>query len=156
MCATSPPDYHLRAALPADAAALHATCLPNKSLARVVERLTRIQKAALARRGLGLVAVTPTEQIVGFGQLTLWPRGAEISDLVVAPEWRGQGIGTRLIVRLVEAAREMHAGTVEIGVAVRNSAALRLYHRLGFRPTRSLELDLGDGPEPVLYLSRRL
>ena len=156
MCAASPPDCHLRAALPADAAALHATCLPNEPLARVVERLTRIQKTALAQRGLGLVAVTPAGALVGFGQLTLWPRGAEISDLVVAPEWRGQGIGTLLIARLIDAAREMHAGAVEIGVAVRNNAALRLYHRLGFRPTRSLELDLGDGPEPVLYLSRTL
>lgn len=150
------PTCRLRPVLPADAAALHAACLPTETLPRLVERLTRIQKAALNRRGLGLVAVTPEDAIVGFGQLTLWPRGAEISDVVVAPPWRGRGIGTLLIERLIEAARQMHAGSIEIGVSARNDAALRLYRRLGFQPDRTLELDLGAGPEPVLYLARPL
>jgi ribosomal protein S18 acetylase RimI-like enzyme len=92
----------------------------------------------------------------GFGMLTLWPRAAEISDLIVCPQHRSRGIGSRIIVYLTERAREMHVQTLEIGVACANPRALALYRRLGFADRRTIYLDLGSGPEPVLYLSKEI
>jgi ribosomal protein S18 acetylase RimI-like enzyme len=46
----------------------------------------------------------------------------------------------------------MHASTLEIGAALSNPRALGLYRRLGFVDGRILDLDLGNGPEPVMYL----
>ncbi len=149
-------DLAFRPARPEDAAQIQASCLTGQPVELVRELLQRCQKAALNRRGLGLVAVRPDGGVVGFGQLTLWPRGAEISDLAVSAPWRGQGVGTALIDRLIRVAREMHADAIEIGVALRNQDALRLYRRLGFQEGRILELDLGDGPEPVMYLGMSL
>lgn len=56
-----------------------------------------------------------------------------VLNLHVRPEWRGRGIGSRLIERAeaVAAAR----GQLAIWVAEDNLGARRLYLRLGFRPT---------------------
>lgn len=150
------PDLGFRPALPEDAAQIQASCLTGQPVELVRELLQRCQKAALNRRGLGLVAVLPDGGVIGFGQLTLWPRAAEISDLTVSVAWRGRGVGTALIARLTQAAREMHAGAIEIGVSLRNQSALRLYRRIGFQDGRILTLDLGDGLEPVMYMGMPL
>lgn len=90
--------------------------------------------------------------MIGFGQLTIWSRSAEISDLIVSEAWRNQGIGSAMIARLIESARSLAKNRVEIGVAARNQRALALYRRLGFREDRTLNLDVGDGLEPVMFL----
>ena len=41
---------------------------------------------------------------------------------------------------------------VEIGVALSNPRAMALYQRLGFVEDRVINLDLGSGAEPVMYL----
>jgi len=95
---------------------------------------------------------TLNAQVVAFGQLTLWSRVAEISDLSVTQAQRGRGIGTALLKHLIALGAARRA-VIEIGVAQRNVRALSLYQRLGFRHDRTLLLDLGQGVEPVLYLT---
>lgn len=146
------PQWRLRPALPTDAASLHQHCMAHQDAAFIQRILRHCQQAALNQRGLGLVAVLPGEIPIGFGQLTLWPRTAEISDLIVSETWRGQGIGTAIIHKLIAAAQEMDTNRVEIGVALRNYRALLLYRRIGFNYGRTVDLDLGDGSEPVMYL----
>jgi ribosomal protein S18 acetylase RimI-like enzyme len=90
--------------------------------------------------------------VIGFGQLTLWPKCAELSDLVIAAPYRGNGLGTTLVQYLARTAREMHATCLEIGAAYSNPQALALYRHLGFQDQRTLQLDLGDGNEAVLFL----
>ena len=53
-------------------------------------------------------------------------------SIAVAPEYRGQGIGTRLLTQLLQAAAVDYV-TVSLSVAGDNPA-LRLYQRLGFEP----------------------
>nr|WP_162909959.1 GNAT family N-acetyltransferase [Aggregatilinea lenta] len=117
--------------------------------------LRRTDKLATNQRGLGLVAVCD-DAPCGFGLLTLWPRAGEISDLVVAAGLRGRGIGTRLVETLSDAATGLGVRTLEIGAALSNPRALALYRRLGFVDARTIELDLGCGLEPVVYLTKRL
>ena len=62
-------------------------------------------------------------------------RVGEIESLGVLPEWRGRGIGSRLLDVLE---RELAAGGVRdlvLGALPGNRAAIRLYERRGFRPT---------------------
>jgi len=56
-----------------------------------------------------------------------------ISDLVVLPHQRGQGIGRALLERAEAAARESGAGNLQVAVLVRNRAAHELYRAYGFR-----------------------
>ena len=67
-----------------------------------------------------------------------WDRGhLLLAFVLVAPEWRNQGLGTALIIRTANhlAAR----GATEWTLAVTDgSPAQRLYERLGFRVDRTL------------------
>lgn len=151
--APSAPSWQLRTVQPTDALALHKDCRHNDSLDRVQTLLRQVQRNARQKRGLGLVVEQTDGRLIGFGQLTLWSRTAEISDLIVSEAWRSQGIGSAMITQLVESARTFNQNQVEIGVALGNTRALDLYHHLGFQDDRTLELNLGDGSEQVVYLS---
>jgi ribosomal protein S18 acetylase RimI-like enzyme len=144
--------YVLRRSSPRDAAGLQAACWPEWSLDSIRELLVRVDGIAGQGRGLGVVACID-DQILGYGQLTLWPRAAEISDLIVTPALRGNGVGTAIITHLIDQARTWHLDCVEIGAALSNPRAMALYRRLGFTEDRIIELDLGSGLEPVMYLS---
>ena len=139
-----------------DTPALQTACWPALSDKLARERVVRA--LALTRRGrawplVGLYAGV----VVGFVQLVRWRDGVEIGDLVVGPRWRTRGVGTAIITRLVDLARERGFARLEVGVAQANTRAQALYRRLGFtRCEGHLLLDLGQRPEPVIYLSRAL
>jgi ribosomal protein S18 acetylase RimI-like enzyme len=148
---TTARDVDLRPLVNDDAAELQRSCWPAVELVDVytlVSDISRRQRAGLA---WGLVARVDG-QIVGFGQLTRWGSVWEIGDLIVNDKWRGQGIGTALIKTLLKIAGQQGYRDVEIGVALSNPRALKLYRKLGFKPRRTVHLNLGQGEEPVVYL----
>jgi len=134
-----------------DAESLWRACFPQLTLSQVHEMVARAESLWQSGRGTG-VAACLDGRIVGFGQVTLWARTAEISDLSVTESQRGRGIGTALLKHLI-ALGAARRSTVEIGVAGSNVRAYALYQRLGFRHDRTLLLDLGQGVEPVHYLT---
>lgn len=148
--------YTLRPVSPADADALHLACWPGWPVESIAELLSRVDRLGRQGRGFGLIAISPDMGVLGYGQLTVWPRTTEISDLIVTPAHRGQRIGTTIISALVDKVRALGLTQVEIGVARSNPRALRLYRRLGFQEDRTIELDLGHGLEPVIYLTMQL
>jgi ribosomal protein S18 acetylase RimI-like enzyme len=138
-----------------DADDLNRLCWPDRPSDSVAELLHRTQRLAQTKRGLGVVAVTSNIPC-GFGLLSLWPRGAEISDLIVNANYRSRGLGSLIIQYLTSVAKSLHVQTLEIGVAMSNPRALALYRRLEFIDGRTIMLNLGNGPEPVLYLYKML
>ena len=58
---------------------------------------------------------------------------ASVEDLVTLPEFRGRGIGTALLERAREQAREEGAESLELHVWDFNHSAIRLYKRAGMR-----------------------
>ncbi|HTF33466.1 MAG TPA: GNAT family N-acetyltransferase [Myxococcota bacterium] len=59
---------------------------------------------------------------------------ARIWGFYVEPNFRGQGIGQRLLAEATRAARQMRGvEQLTLRVAVLNEAAIHLYGRLGFR-----------------------
>jgi ribosomal protein S18 acetylase RimI-like enzyme len=61
---------------------------------------------------------------------------AEIPELAIAvdPDWRGRGVGRRLLVALIDHARATGEAGLSLSVSRQNPVALRLYESLGFRP----------------------
>jgi GNAT superfamily N-acetyltransferase len=57
--------------------------------------------------------------------------GLYLEDLFVKPEWRGRGVGQRLLVHLAELAVERGCGRMEWAVLDWNEPALRFYERMG-------------------------
>jgi GNAT superfamily N-acetyltransferase len=85
---------------------------------------------------------TPDGAWTAVGDVTLAP---DALPIVVAPEWRRQGIGRRVLLRLVDRARvlgweHLHVHEVYAG----NDAALRLFTGVGFVPRAT--------PPPALSL----
>lgn len=145
----------VRAAELDDAAGLHAACWPGRSLDSVAGLLEQAQRLAARRLGQGAVAVREGAPC-GFGLLTIWPHAAEITDLIVTPDYRSQGIGSHIIGYLTGIAQQLKVDALEIGVKLTNPRALALYRRLGFADSRAVELDFGSGLETVLYLNKVL
>jgi GNAT superfamily N-acetyltransferase len=57
-----------------------------------------------------------------------------IEDVTVDEAGRGQGVGTALILAMVERARELGCKTIELTSRPAREDANRLYQRLGFVP----------------------
>lgn len=69
---------------------------------------------------------------VGRLYVARWPEDIRIIDIALLPSHRGRGIGSHLIGELQrEAAKRGQSVTIHVE---RFNPALRLYHRLGFRP----------------------
>jgi ribosomal protein S18 acetylase RimI-like enzyme len=60
------------------------------------------------------------------------PGSLYISGIAVAPQWRGQGLGTRLLVAARERARRLGCRSLSLICFAQNAGARRLYQREGF------------------------
>lgn len=146
--------YTIRPVQLSDTVQLKKVLWQDRTLRSITDFVQRIIKFESEQRGVGIVVVDDDqfpEQILAYGQVTQWVKCAEISDLMVHPTHRGQGIGTAMIQYLM-ASVPSRANCVELGVAESNPRALALYRRLGFCDSYTLQLDLGNGTESVIYL----
>lgn len=90
----------------------------------------------LGDKDIIVVAVKDDERIVGIATLYVIPKiGKKIShveDVVVSSAYRGQGLGEKLIRKVIEIAKEN--GVSSIGLTSRPSreAANKLYQKVGF------------------------
>ncbi|GAC1353473.1 MAG: hypothetical protein NVSMB42_08890 [Herpetosiphon sp.] len=77
---------------------------------------------------------------------------AYIEDFYLAPEGRGQGIGTKMLDYALQRADGQRSDSIQLDVRSANTAAQRLYKRFGFEDTGSillkLSLPLGEAYDP--------
>lgn len=73
-------------------------------------------------------------RIVACGQLRCFPEAQELGSLVVAPAWRGRGLGTYLVKHLIQEA------TLPVYLECLGSRLAHFYTRLGFMPVSLQEL----------------
>lgn len=74
------------------------------------------------------------KQVAGYGGLMVHEDEGHITTIAVEPDLQHAGIGTRLMLDLMEEARNRSARTVALEVRVANWPAQRLYSWFGFRP----------------------
>jgi ribosomal-protein-alanine N-acetyltransferase len=79
-----------------------------------------------------VVARAGGDRVVAFAGVWLMVDEAHITTFGVHPEWRRQGIGRRLLLRLAELATELGARRMTLEVRVTNRAAQALYRGYGF------------------------
>jgi ribosomal protein S18 acetylase RimI-like enzyme len=103
----------------------------------------------LAKPGTLLLLASIDDRVIGYGLAHVmtvedtwvadtWVTGeriGEIESLSVLPEFRGSGLGTHLLTQLEEHLRASGVDDLVLGVLPGNRDALRLYERLGYRPT---------------------
>lgn len=139
-----------------DIQSLQRNCWPDRTYDEIRIRMTHPLSSATTKNAHGVVALMHGEPI-GYGQLSRIGRRYEICNLIVSVDYRSLGIGTAIILYLIDLTRRLGVPEVEIGVAQANQRALHLYQRLGFEEIRQTKMYLGGvEPQTVLYLSMHL
>ncbi|HZF91481.1 GNAT family N-acetyltransferase [Streptomyces sp.] len=101
------------------------------------------------------------KELCGFVETAFspWNGRLTISDIEVAPEWRGKGVGRTLMRHALDFARECGAGHVWLEVSNINAPAIRAYLRMGF-VFCGLDTSLYEGTrsagEQALFMSRQV
>ena len=72
------------------------------------------------------------DEVVGYAGLCDYPDEAFVQTIAVAPAAQGTGLGSRLLVALLDEAARRRQRTVSLEVRADNAAAQRLYDRHGF------------------------
>ncbi len=107
----------------------------------------------LARYVVARAAQVGAERVVGFAGIWLMVDEAHITTFGVHPEWRRQGVGRRLMVRLLELAREMRATRLTLEVRAGNIGAQALYRTFGFEVVGRRPHYYTDDGEDALVMS---
>ena len=73
------------------------------------------------------------EERAGYAEMRTVKGEAQIYNIAVAPEFRGEGIGERLLTHLIDKCREDNVDLMTLEVRAGNEAAMELYDKLGFK-----------------------
>ena len=95
------------------------------------------QASSSGQRGSG---GEPGTELIGFLVARHVDTEWEVENIVVAPEARLKGIGTRLLEELMARAKQMNSDRVFLEVRDSNAAARALYEKFGFQETRRRQL----------------
>ena len=103
--------------------------------------------------GIFKVAIEGGE-VVGYGGLWLVIDEAHVTNIAVAPARQRQGVGRRLMVELLKAAREKGTTCATLEVRAGNAAALELYEKLDFERTAVRRGYYPDNKEDAIVMWR--
>lgn len=91
------------------------------------------------------------EHLVGFGGAMVVGEEAHITNLLIDPDHRREGIATRLLGELVRRAVEQGARHLTLEVRSRNQPARALYRKLGLAPVGVRKGYYGDDDALILW-----
>ena len=84
------------------------------------------------------------EKSVGYLEYSLIYDRMEIDNINVLPDYRGQGIGTKLMAYLVSQAIDLRVVNITLEVRISNEIARNLYKKFGFREVALRKYYYGD------------
>ncbi len=93
------------------------------------------------------------DAVVGYAGVWLMVDEAHITTFAVDPRWRRQHIGERLLVAVLDVARDRHAREATLEVRLSNLPARRLYEKYGFRPVGLRPRYYSDDHEDALIMT---
>lgn len=103
-----------------------------------------------------VIVYKPEEKVIGY--LIYWKIGeeAQISNVAVHPDWRGRGIGERVIREILELMKKQGVRYVVLEVRPSNQVARSLYHKLGFEVIGVRKGYYKNPPENALIMGKIL
>lgn len=98
------------------------------------------------------------QELLGYGVLFTGAGESHLLNLCVHPDHRGQDLGRRLLMQLLERASRQQSQVLYLEVRPSNRAALRLYRQEGFLQIgrRGNYYPAREGREDALVFARRL
>ena len=94
-------------------------------------------------------------RVVGYVSGMVEGRYGHVASIAVSQICRGKGLGQKLLERLLREFRELGTESVFLEVKVGNSAALRLYTKLGFRAVGYKRRYYSDGSDAIIMMLMR-
>jgi [ribosomal protein S18]-alanine N-acetyltransferase len=73
------------------------------------------------------------DEIIGYCGLWVIIDEGHITNIAILPEYRGKGLGEKLLVAVMDTAKSLGAETLTLEVRVSNNVAKGLYRKLGFQ-----------------------
>ncbi len=126
----------------------------------VLEERTPSPLWSVLRRHLGLGAALRAFLLLQLmGTSHPEPHTALVEAVAVLPEWRGRGVGRRMMTEALASARRAGRRRVGLYVVEGNAPAFRLYTSLGFRVQRTHRLLWARslfGAQRILYMTAEL
>ncbi|MDH3689309.1 MAG: ribosomal protein S18-alanine N-acetyltransferase [Gammaproteobacteria bacterium] len=97
-------------------------------------------------------------QILGYGIMSVGIGECHLLNICIRPQSQSNGLGTNLVLQLVEVARQRRAQIAFLEVRKSNDAAQRVYSRLGFNEigVRSDYYPARRGREDAVILAKGL
>jgi ribosomal-protein-alanine N-acetyltransferase len=97
-------------------------------------------------------------RVIGYGVTSVVVDECHLLNVCIHPDWQGQGLGHKLIRRLLKLARQHGAETAFLEVRQSNTKACDLYQRVGFVEVgrRRAYYPTRGGREDALVLSLTL
>lgn len=72
-------------------------------------------------------------KVVGYGGLWMMYDTSDITNIAVAPDFRQEGIGGKILSLLTDISREREMKSINLEVRVSNTPAVKLYQKHGFK-----------------------
>lgn len=101
-----------------------------------------------------LVAVTDN-MVVGYGGMWIIVDEAHITNIAVHPEYRGIGIGSTLLIGLLEACKNEAVIGMTLEVRKSNVIAQKLYNKFGFSQEGIRKAYYADNKEDAIIMWKR-
>ena len=111
-------------------------------------------RGLLRRRDADLVVVTANDTVIGYACFWCVVDQGELGNVAVSTDWRGHGLGARLVAEILLRARRRRVREVFLEVRPTNHTARRLYGRFGFVPVGRRRNYYQSPAEDALVLRR--
>ena len=98
-----------------------------------------------------LVAIA-SGMVIGYGGIWLIVDEAHVTNIAISPDYRRQGIGQRLMVQLLDRAKEAGMTCSTLEVRASNAAAITMYEQLGYRETARRKRYYPDNQEDAVVM----
>ncbi|HKO97101.1 MAG TPA: ribosomal protein S18-alanine N-acetyltransferase [Pyrinomonadaceae bacterium] len=95
----------------------------------------------------------PTHQLAGYIVARLAAGELHINNFAVRENYRGQGVGSALLNRILDEGTRRGAASAFLELRAGNAAALALYEKCGFQVTARRKRYYSDPPEDALVMS---
>jgi [ribosomal protein S18]-alanine N-acetyltransferase len=101
-----------------------------------------------------VVACQPGGAIIGYAAFWRSLDEAMITNIAVAPEWRGQGAGRKLLEALITQASQEKLNSMVLEVRKSNLVAGKLYRSAGFNPVGLRRGYYPDNQEDAIIMQK--
>ncbi len=95
-------------------------------------------------------------EVAAYGGIWVVFEDAHITNVAVGTDFRGQGMGKKLMLELEEVARRKKAVRILLEVRPSNATALKLYDSLGYTPTGLREKYYSDNGEDAIIMTKMI